>query len=270
MSDLPSRRDPLAQEAQGPICTPHAATRASGPSGYATTSSVLAIVLVAGSFDRFVNSARRLFQAGVQQGPGAMTPSSPDSLRSSRRLRHGLVLDLDRVEANFRAIQRALPLAHVYYAVKANPARPVLERLVRLASRFDAASFEVAACLSAGARPEAISYGSTIKKASAIRRAHTSRRQPVRFRFRRGAREAGRERPGARVYCRILVGNEGADWPLSRKFGTTVEMAKDLMLRVAGELVSTPTACRSTSAASRPPPARTRWRSARWQCCSPT
>ena len=40
--------------------------------------------------------------------------------------------------------------------------------------------------------------------------------------------------PGARVYCRILVENEGADWPLSRKFGTTVESARELMLR-AGE-----------------------------------
>ena len=41
--------------------------------------------------------------------------------------------------------------------------------------------------------------------------------------------------PGARVYCRILVENEGADWPLSRKFGTTVESARDLMLE-AGDL----------------------------------
>ena len=41
--------------------------------------------------------------------------------------------------------------------------------------------------------------------------------------------------PGARVYCRILVENEGADWPLSRKFGTTVENARELMLR-AGEM----------------------------------
>src|SRR5277367_5104907 len=47
--------------------SPRSNARASGPSGYATTSSVLAIVLVAGSFDRFVNSARRLVQAGVQQ-----------------------------------------------------------------------------------------------------------------------------------------------------------------------------------------------------------
>jgi ornithine decarboxylase len=41
--------------------------------------------------------------------------------------------------------------------------------------------------------------------------------------------------PGARVYCRVLVENEGADWPLSRKFGTTIESARELML-CAGEM----------------------------------
>src|SRR5579863_4022046 len=41
----------------GALCgPPRSNARASGPRGYATTSSVLAIVLVAGSFDRFVNS----------------------------------------------------------------------------------------------------------------------------------------------------------------------------------------------------------------------
>ena len=59
------------------------------------------------------------------------------------------------------------------YAVKANPAAPVLERLVGLSSCFDAASWEeIQACFAAGAKPEAISYGNTIKKVSAIRNAH--------------------------------------------------------------------------------------------------
>jgi hypothetical protein len=48
------------------VRSPRSNARASGPCGYATTSSVLAIILVAGSFDRFVNSARRLVQAGIQ------------------------------------------------------------------------------------------------------------------------------------------------------------------------------------------------------------
>ena len=53
-----------------------------------------------------------------------------------------LVLDLDRVEANYATLRRALPLARIYYAVKANPAAPILDRLVRLGSAFDAAGIE--------------------------------------------------------------------------------------------------------------------------------
>jgi ornithine decarboxylase len=165
-----------------------------------------------------------------------MTPKIARFLVEQQPATPCLVLDLDRVEANFRAIQRALPLAHVYYAVKANPARPVLERLVRLTSRFDAASFEeVAACLAAGARPEAISYGNTIKKASAIRCAHAAGVTLYAFDSAEELEKLAVNAPGARVYCRILVTNEGADWPLSRKFGTSVDAAKDLMLR-AGDL----------------------------------
>jgi len=163
-----------------------------------------------------------------------MTPKLARFIAQQRPATPCLVLDLDRVEANFRTIQRALPLAHVYYAVKANPARPVLDRLVGLASRFDAASFEeVAACLSAGAKPEAISFGNTIKKVSAIRRAHAAGVSLFAFDSAEELDKLAANAPGARVYCRILVGNEGADWPLSRKFGTSVEMAKALMLRAA-------------------------------------
>jgi len=147
-----------------------------------------------------------------------------------------LVLDVDRVEANYRAIQRVLPLARVYYAVKANPARPVLERLVRLGSSFDAASWEeVAGCLEAGARPEAISFGNTIKKASAIRSAYARGVRLFAFDSREELEKLAQHAPGSRVYCRILVENEGADWPLSRKFGTTVENARALML-AAGDM----------------------------------
>ena len=41
------------------------------------------------------------------------------------------------------------------------------------------------------------------------------------------------EAPGSKVYCRILVSNGGAQWPLSGKFGCDLDMARDLMLRAA-------------------------------------
>ena len=165
-----------------------------------------------------------------------MTPKIARFLAQHQPATPCLVLDVDRVEANFRALKEALPLARIYYAVKANPAHQVLERLVGLSSYFDAASIEeVTACLDAGARPDAISFGNTIKKVSAIRRAHAAGVTMFAFDSREELEKLAAHAPGARVYCRILVENEGADWPLSRKFGTTIESARELMLQ-AGEL----------------------------------
>ncbi len=145
-----------------------------------------------------------------------------------------LVLDVDRVEQNYRRLMEALPLAHIYYAVKANPATPILERLVGLGSSFDAASIEeVSACLEAGARPEKISFGNTIKKISAIQRAHAAGVTMFAFDSAEELEKLAAHAPGAKVYCRLLVENAGAEWPLSRKFGTTIETARTLMIRAA-------------------------------------
>ena len=165
-----------------------------------------------------------------------MTPKIARFLADRQPATPCLVLDLDRVEANYHALHRALPLARIYYAVKANPAVPVLDRLVRLGSSFDAAGIEeIEACLAAGARPEAISFGNTIKKGTAIARAHAAGVSLFAFDSDEELEKLARHAPGARVYCRIRVENEGADWPLSRKFGTTIEHAGALMRR-AGAL----------------------------------
>jgi ornithine decarboxylase len=165
-----------------------------------------------------------------------MTPKIARFLAEQQPATPCLVLDVDRVEQNFAALRAALPLAQIYYAVKANPARPILERLVRLGSRFDAASHEeIQACLAAGAAASAVSYGNTIKKVSAIRSAYAAGVNMFAFDCAEELDKLAAHAPGSRVYCRILVTNAGADWPLSRKFGTTIESARALMLR-AGEL----------------------------------
>ncbi len=64
-----------------------------------------------------------------------MTPKVARFLADTQPATPCLVLDVDRVEANYRALREALPLANVFYAVKANPAAPILERLVGLGSR---------------------------------------------------------------------------------------------------------------------------------------
>ncbi|MCK8788024.1 type III PLP-dependent enzyme [Roseomonas sp. NAR14] len=165
-----------------------------------------------------------------------MTPKVARFLRDSAPATPCLVVDVDRVAENYARLHAALPLARIYYAVKANPAAPILDRLVGLGSCFDAASYEeVAACLDAGAAPESISYGNTVKKESAIRDAYARGVRMFAFDSEGELRKLARSAPGSRVYCRILVGNDGAEWPLSRKFGCELEMARGLMV-LAGEL----------------------------------
>ena len=80
-----------------------------------------------------------------------------------------LVVDLDIVRDNYQSFARALPDSKVFYAVKANPAPEILKLLADLGACFDVASVgETAAVLAAGATPERISYGNTIKKESEI------------------------------------------------------------------------------------------------------
>src|SRR5690349_25144225 len=76
-----------------------------------------------------------------------------------------LVVDLDIVRDNYNALAKALPDTRVFYAVKANPAPEVLTLLAKLGSCFDTASIpEIEMVLAAGATPDRISYGITIKK----------------------------------------------------------------------------------------------------------
>lgn len=165
-----------------------------------------------------------------------MTPKIARFLADHQPATPCLVLDVDRVEENYAVLRAALPLAQIYYAVKANPAHQILERLVGLGSRFDAASIEeIRSCLEAGAVPQAISFGNTIKKVSAIREAYEAGVGMYAFDSDEELEKLAEHAPGSRVYCRLLVENAGAEWPLSRKFGTTVDQARRLMVR-AGEL----------------------------------
>lgn len=146
-----------------------------------------------------------------------------------------LVVDLDVVGDNFDRLHGALPDSRIFYAVKANPAPEILRLLVARGSCFDTASVrEIQDVLDAGATADRISFGNTIKKASDIARAHSLGVQLFAFDSEAELEKIATHAPGSKVFCRILTSGEGADWPLSRKFGCEPEMARDLLLQAAG------------------------------------
>jgi ornithine decarboxylase len=141
-----------------------------------------------------------------------------------------LVVDLDIVRENYRAFAKALPDSRIFYAVKANPARELLALLVSLGSCFDTASVtEIEMVLAAGATPERISFGNTIKKERDVARAHALGVRLFAVDCKTEVEKIARAAPGAKVFCRFLFGCAGAEWPLSRKFGCDPEMAVDVL-----------------------------------------
>jgi ornithine decarboxylase len=160
-----------------------------------------------------------------------MTPKIASFLDSSALATPCLVLDLDRVAENYAALRGALPDAKIFYAVKANPADAILRLLTGLGSSFDAASLrEIVACIAAGAPASAISFGNTVKKPGAIAAAHAHGVPLYAFDCIEELEKIAIHAPGAKVYCRIAVSNAGAECPLSKKFGTTLDRARDLLL----------------------------------------
>ncbi|MET3600596.1 ornithine/lysine decarboxylase [Martelella mangrovi] len=142
-----------------------------------------------------------------------------------------LVVDREVVRDNYTAFRRALPDSAIYYAVKANPAPQILELLASLGSNFDCASVaEIEMVLEAGAGAERISYGNTIKKERDIARAHALGVNLFAVDCHEEVEKIARAAPGAKVFCRVLTDGEGAEWPLSRKFGCVPPMAVDVLV----------------------------------------
>ena len=141
-----------------------------------------------------------------------------------------LVVDLDVVRENYLAFAKALPDTKVFYAVKANPAPEVLTLLASLGCSFDTASVaEIEMVLAAGAKPDRISFGNTIKKEKDIAWAYQQGVRLFAFDSEAELQKLVRVAPEAKVFCRVLVDCGGAEWPLSKKFGCAPEMAKDLL-----------------------------------------
>src|SRR5579863_10140754 len=160
------------------------------------------------------------------RGDAAMTDRILEFLRNRREDGPCLVLDLDVVRDNYLAFNKALPDTRIFYAVKANPDAQVLSLLASLGSCFDTASVvEIEQVLAAGATPERISYGNTIKKERDVARAFALGVRLFAVDCEAEVEKVARAAPGAKVFCRILCDGNGAEWPLSRKFGCVPDMA---------------------------------------------
>jgi diaminopimelate decarboxylase/spermidine synthase len=153
-----------------------------------------------------------------------------------------LTIDLNRVRDNFRTLQSALPEARIRYAVKANPADPILRLLAAEGAGFDVASLgEVDACTSAGINSRLLTFGNPIKKPSEIASAHSLGVQRFTFDTEHGVAALAEGAPGSGVECRIGPAFPSSVTPFGHKFGCAptdaaalLDQARALGLRPEG------------------------------------
>lgn len=147
-----------------------------------------------------------------------------------------LTIDLDRVRENFRRLRGALPDAQIRYAVKANPAEPVLRLLSAEGAAFDVASpGEIDACGCAGIDGHLLTFGNTVKKPADVAVARSRGVQRFTFDTQDGLEAiadafAGHAR-GAGVECRIAPPLPSSVTPFGHKFGCAPGEAAGLLSR---------------------------------------
>jgi ornithine decarboxylase len=152
------------------------------------------------------------------------------------------------VARQFPSFRKALPDSRIFYAVKANPGagNPAAAGQA-LGSNFDTASVaEIEMALDAGATPTAFPSATPSRK-NATSPAPTSSASLFAVDCVEEVEKIARAAPGARVFCRVLTDGEGAEWPLSRKFGCVPQMAVDVLVARRPPRPRSPMACPSMS-----------------------
>lgn len=143
-----------------------------------------------------------------------------------------LVMDLNVIKQNYMNLVENIRNCKVYYAVKANSHVEIVKLLRDLGSHFDVASRgEIEKLLSLGVEPHRMSFGNTIKKLEDIKFAYDHGIRMFAVDSEMELEKIAMVAPGSDIYVRISTNGmeDDADWPLTRKFGTSVSHAIELV-----------------------------------------
>ncbi|RZU48900.1 ornithine decarboxylase [Krasilnikovia cinnamomea] len=131
-----------------------------------------------------------------------------------------LRFDLDGLDRAYRAMRDALPEARVHYAMKCNPARPILARLRELGASFEIASAaELGELRAIGVPAAEVLFSNPVKVPAHVRQAWTA--GVYRFAVDSDAEldKIASAAPGAAVYVRLATTAGGSAVPSEGKFG---------------------------------------------------
>ncbi|MBI2847247.1 MAG: type III PLP-dependent enzyme [Chloroflexi bacterium] len=142
-----------------------------------------------------------------------------------------LVISKRVIRESWSEFQKGFGKGKVFYALKANPDRRIVNLLHELGSGFEISSLsELNILLNMGVPPEMIISSNTVKESSFIDKAGKCGVMHFAFDSTDEVEKLARFAPGSKVSIRLDVPNEGSEWPLGKKFGVGLEEALGLLL----------------------------------------
>ena len=141
-----------------------------------------------------------------------------------------LVLSLEQIEKNYNILRTHMPRVKVFYAIKANPHRRILELMRDLGSNFDVASDgEIMELASLGVDGSRMIYANPMKTVNGLRACRNAGVGKMTFDSAGEIDKMARECPGATALLRIRIDNSSAHVDLNKKFGAGREQALELL-----------------------------------------
>lgn len=141
-----------------------------------------------------------------------------------------LLCDLDTVRDRYRRFTEWLPGVQCHYAMKCNSAPDLLATLHGIGSSFEVASLgELGMLQKIGVDPANVLYSNTVKPPAHVAAAYEAGLWRFAFDSEGELHKIAHHAPGSGVIVRLRVDDSASTFPLSRKFGTDIEQACQLM-----------------------------------------
>ena len=136
-----------------------------------------------------------------------------------------LAIFLNEVKNRFLHLKENFKSFDFYYSVKANPQEKIIRLLGGLNSHFEVASLnELKLCLkNHSSKQTKFIFSNTLKKASDIKSAYKLGVRTFVCDCDEDLQKLVQFAPKSNIYFRLINDGKGAEWPLSKKFGTTTK-----------------------------------------------
>lgn len=141
-----------------------------------------------------------------------------------------MIIDSSVIREKYNNIKNLINSVEVFYSVKSNPYPKVLELLNELGSGFEVASLqEFNLIKSLGVSADKIIIGNTLKVPKFVEEAFKYGVNYFAVDSTGEIDKIAQYAPGSSVALRIIVDNNGSEWPLSKKFGAPSSEALKLL-----------------------------------------